>query len=584
MDSPMITFLDVPFRYPATVIPKRCRKERDAFFVTSENIAIPELRPDEAPVVIDAELEYSYVVRNGPGDFNSSWHHQLVPVQYRRHGSKLLRPFDANFQCGYRISPTFTVKRDEAAELFANLLTVMIGTYEFEVLHVVEPMRLDVYSESTFSGKILSHNREERATNLRNWIADNGLVFIDDTLWKSTELPVWDIGYEQLKPELHPTATKGLRKYLRAVAYEQVETYSRDGTFLDLNLAHSNFGHETSEDAAYYKAARKSFKVASKRGFINIVGELPFGRNELAQSIFDYLSLIAERPRQTRDANFGGFHDLFAEADTIRKHTETDPSPLVDKLRKFNEYYSRLPEAKYLNFIEQCLEDIERFTKLQNNEPLETETFVPFSHRAKKAGGFDTLPVQALVRINHNESPVLIDREDARKAIETTPVNVKTYDEVFRVDGLPAYRATGSITLIETPQTYPSDYTLAETLKNKQLDLLAKCDWETWGRGGGVVLRPDGTGGMVARIWFKKKYQTAMYIFLDDRYTYEAIEFVDSLGEAKSLCEAAIEAYGFGEEYFYLKFGDVFWLSKDRLQPDQQFAPNDEDSMVIDWT
>lgn len=565
----MTTFLDVPFRYPAAVIPKRARKERDVFLTAALSLPIPELHPNDTPVVIEAEVEYNYVVRTGEikenGWYDTAWRHKLVPVQYRRYGNHLLRPFDAVYQCGFEIPETFSVSREDAPELFRKILRTMNGFYQFAVQPVIEPGRRDTFNETEFEGKILAQNRGERARRLTEWVNDYGLVFIDDLLWKRTELPVWDIGYEELKPELAPTADRGSKRFLRPVPYESC-THVEDA-FWNKDLAQANFARSMAEKQEYSRASRTALEIAPERGHITVVGELPFGRNEPAQRIFECLSYAVERSRDM-PADLGkALQDLLAASDAIRRDEESDPHALIQQLVDFNEPYSKLPENKYHNPVEYRLEKIQRMVSGVSSEASpETAPIKPFSHRARKANGYDTVPAQALIPVDHEGTIIFIDREGARQAVASCPTEVKTYSEVFQVDGLPAFRATGSVTLAEIPRVVGSAHTLEQILNNKQLDCLAKCDWETWRRGAGTVLRPDGTGGMAARMWVRREYTSTLYIFLDDRYTYEAVEFIDKVGDAKQLCEAALEAYGFGPDYFNKHFGDIFRLKRDRLQ------------------
>lgn len=562
-----MTTLDVPFRYPATVIPKRARKERDVFLTAALTLPIPELKLDDAPVVIEAEVEYDYVVKTGDGPFDSAWRHKLVPVQYRRHGHYLLRPFDAVYQCGFEIPETFSVTRKEAPKLFRKILTTMNGYHEFEVHPIIEPWRRDTFNEKEFEGRVLSEKRDERARHLTEWVNDLGLVFINDLLWKRTELPVWDIGYEELKPELSSTAQKGSRRYLRPVPYENLSQTHLDEAFWDTSLAQSHFTRAMAEKQEYSRASRTALEIAHSRGHITVVGELPFGRNEPAQKVYECVAYAVENTRDMPDDLDQTLKALMAAADVIRKDGKADPQALIDRLAEFNEPYSKLPVNKYHNPVQYRLDKIQRMISKGSHETSsETTPIKPFSHRARKANGYDTVPAQALLPIDHEGNIILIDREDARRAVASRPTEVTTYDEVFQVDGLSAFRASGSVTLIDPPNVVDNNHTLLEILENKQLDLLAKCDWETWRRGAGTVLRPEGTGGMAARIWVRREYASALYIFLDDRYTYEAVEFIDKVGEAKQLCEAALEAYGFGSDYFNNHFGDIFRLKRDRLQ------------------
>jgi hypothetical protein len=585
----MTTFLDVPFRYPATIIPKRARKERDVFLTAALTLPIPELNVDDAPVVIEAEVEYDYVVRTGEGNFNTAWRHKLVPVKYRRFRNHLFRPFDAVYQCGFEIPPTFSVTREEAPELFRKILKTMNRFLKFEVQPVIEPWRHDTFNEKEFEGKVLSEKRDERARHLTEWVSDLGLVLIDNLLWKRTELPVWDIGYEEIQPELSPTADKGSRRYLRPAPYENLSTTRIDEAFWNKDLAQANFARAMAEKQEYSRASRTALEITPERGHITVVGELPFGRNEAAQRVYECLSYVVELSRGIPDDLNRTLLELIAAADAIRRDESADPQRLIELLTEFNEPYSKLPENKYHNPVEYRLKKIQRMISKASPEASVTAPIKPFSHRARKANGYDTVPAQALIPIDRKGAIVFIGRQDARQAAVSLPAEVKTYTEVFQVDGLSAFRASGSVTLTEIPRVVGSAHSLEQILDNKQLDLLSKCDWETWRRGAGTVLRPEGTGGMVARMWVRRGYASTLYIFLDDRYTYEAIEDIDKVGDAKQLCEAALEAYGFGTDHFNNHFGDIFRLKRDRMQEPQ---PNetkgdggefDFDGTVVDY-
>ncbi len=557
----MPTILEVPFKYPATVIPKRARKERDVFLAASFPMQIPELDPADAPVVMEADLEYDFVVRTGDGPYDSAWTHKLVPVQFRRHGNKLLRPFDAVYQCGFQVPATFSVTREQAPELFSKILRTMDGCYDFEILSVVEPMRRDTFQEIEFVGKILSEHREERIHLLSKWVDSYGLVFIDDLLWRETELPVWSVGY------------RGAKRYLRPVPYENCQ--HPEDAFWNMELSRSIFQEDMAEKLEYSRATRTALEIAPERGKITLLSELPFGRNEVLQKLFECVSetIIYSRSREVPNDQLSALMALMSEYDAARMDEGIDPSPFIRKLIEFNEAYSRLPINKHFNFVSYRLEQIQRMLTFASSKTKEVaEPLKPFSHRARRANGYDTLPAQSLVPIENEGNIILIDREDARRATATfssetvDSQQVKTYAEVFQVDGLSAFRPTGASTLTAPLRLVGSLHQLSDVLANKQLDILAKCDWETWRRGAGIVLRPDGNDGMVARIWFRKNYASQLYIFLDDRYTYEAIEFCDKVGDAKQLCEAALEAYGYGIDYFDKHFGDIFRLKRDRLQ------------------
>jgi hypothetical protein len=572
----MTTFLDVPFYYPATVLPKRARKAKDVFMAGAISLPIPELRADEAPVVIEAELEYDYVPEAPEGE-QAAWHHKLVPVTYRRYGEHLLRPFDAVFHCGHEIPETFSVNRDAAPDLFRKLLMTMNGFYKFDLLPVTEPWRRDSYVETEFEGKIISHSREERAANLTTWINDHGLVFIDDILWRRTELPVWSIGFEYLNPELGPTAFKGERRFQRPVPYEALDRIRVHQVFWDKTMADAYFSREMGEAKACSRANRTSLELASERGHITVVGELPFGRNEILQTIFECLEYLVEHDKGM-SPHLSAIHlDILNEVDANRRKSDFDAKPLIEKLAKFNEEFSTLPSVKHYNPVEYCLKRVRR---LVSTEPTEQRTVEPFSHRARRARGYDTVPVQALIPIDQDGTIILIDRDDARRHLITPAAEVQTYTEIFQVDSLPAYRATGSLTLSDDKEQlrrsfFGTTHTLDQVLANVQLDTLAKCDWETWRRGAGTVLRPEGTGNIVARVWFRRAYESTLYIFPGDQQTFQAFEHVSTLGDAKRICEAALEAYGFGEEYFDRHFGDIFQLKQDQRQ--SSTSSDDED-------
>lgn len=566
----MPTILEVPFKYPATVIPKRARKERDVFLAAAFPVQIPELDPADAPVVMEADLEYDFVVRTGDGPYDSAWTHKLVSVQFRRHDNKLLRPFDAVYQCGFQVPETFSVTREHAPELFSKILRTMDGCYDFEILSVVEPMRRDTFQESEFVGKILSEHREERTHLLSKWIDSYGLVFIDDLLWRETELPVWSVGY------------RGAKRYLRPVPYENCQ--HPEDAFWNTELSRSTFQEDMAEKLEYSRATRTALEIAPDRGQITILSELPFGRNEVIQKLFECVTdtIIYSRSREVPDDLLFALTALMNEYDAARRDEGVDPSPFLGKLIEFNEAYSKLPKNKHFNPLSYQIERIERLLpSLSSRTKKAAKPLKPFSHRARRANGYDTVPAQALLPIETEESIILIDREDARRAAaafstETSEGHeVKTYQEVFQVDGLSAFRPSGASTLTAFPKLVGGVHQLSEVLANKQLDILAKCDWETWRRGAGIALRPDGIDGIVARIWFRKNYASSLYIFFDNRYTYEAIEFCEKVGDAKQLCEAALEAYGYGIDYFDKHFGDIFRLKRDRLHEAKSQVPED---------
>jgi hypothetical protein len=577
----MTTYLDIPFHYAVTAIPKRARKERDIFLTTAVSLPIPELTSGEAPIVIEAEVEYDYVIKTGEGNFDTEWKHTLVPVSYRRYGNKLLRPFDTVFQCGFKIPETFTVGRDAAPELFQAIRETMNGFYEFEILPTIEGWRKDTFDEKEFQGKISASDHDERAATMSAWVADYGLVFIDDMLWKSTELPVWDIGYESLRLDLGPTAEKGKRRFLRPIPYYDMTRAKIGEVFWDKTLADTNFTEQMAEEKAYAQASRDAMEIAPERGHITVVGELPFGRNDRLQLIYECLAYLITGNWELPDAFRARVWSMLKAVDCIRRDEAADVKPTVDEMTNLGRDFLALALNRSYDPISNCLKKVARTGKTDRAVTV----VEPFSHRAKKANGYDTLPAQGIIPVLHEGKQVLISRDDARKVLGSKTADVKTWAEVFKVDGLPAFRATGSVK-ISIPLTPASKRrSLDEQLENSELDRLARCDWETWRRGAGMVLRPEGTGRMAARMFYHRDYLSTLYIFPGEgRATYEAKQELSSVGEGKRLCEQALAAFGYGEGFFDDVFGEIFRIKEDRAQATTSDTEQDTaDEDVFEW-
>jgi hypothetical protein len=570
----MTTFLDVPFHYAVTAIPKRARKERDIFLTTAVSLPIPELTAADAPIVIEAEVEYDYVVKTGEGSRDTAWKHTLVPVSYRRYGNKLLRPFDTVFQCGFKIPETFTVGRNAAPELFRTIRETMDGFYKFEILPTIDSWRLDTFDETDFQGKISASDRDERAAKMSAWVADYGLVFIDDMLWKSTELPVWDIGYESLRLDLGPTAAKGKRRFLRPIPYYNMARSKIGEVFWDKTLADTNFTEQMTEEKAYAQASRDAMEIAPERGHITVVGELPFGRNDRLQLIYECLAYLITGNWELPDAFLARVQTMLKAVDRIRRDEAADIEHTVNEMTNLGRDFAALSLNRPHDRIAYCLKKVARTGKTDRTVAVVD----PFSHRAKKANGYDTLPAQGVIPVLHDGKQVLISREDARKVLESKTADVKTWAEVFKVDGLPAFRATGSTTLSIPLNPASKRRSLDEQLGNSELDRLAKCDWETWRRGAGMVLRPEGTGRMAARMFYHRDYLSTLYIFPGEgRATYEAKQELSSVGEGKRLCEQALAAFGYGEGFFDEVFGEIFHIKEDHARPNTSYTEQDTD-------
>lgn len=100
-----------------------------------------------------------------------------------------------------------------------------------------------------------------------------------------------------------------------------------------------------------------------------------------------------------------------------------------------------------------------------------------------------------------------------------------------------------------------------------------------------MVLRPEGTGRMAARMFYHRDYLSTLYIFPGEgRATYEAKQELSSVGDGKRLCEQALAAFGYGEGFFEDVFGEIFRIKEDRARAEadgSDQAISDED--VFEW-
>lgn len=542
--------LDIPFLYTATVVPKRARKERLAEFISTASIEIPVIEDADAPIVIEAEVEYEYV---GASSTNSGWKRELRRVDYRRHGDHLLRYFDANYG-GHYLPIVFSVAADEAQSAMDSVRYALNHGVKSPILTKSPGPRQFVEireEEADFCGRVIQHDRADEEKRLRDFVREGGLAFIGGQLWRRTGLPVWEVGFQYISPNLGPGSNKGERRYLRVLPEADTgDSFSsmRKKAFADKQLADRLFNNFAAERAKSAELERNAFEAASDSGWVKVIGPLPFERDDIAELVSRCLWRVRDNRRGLSDPVRFAMTELEVMIAGKRIGRDVELGEVIRRLKHLaadiDEMVSESDDKTWFyNPVTGCVEDL---TVLAGEAPEpKVEEEKARGHRTRRAAGRESLPHAGLVEVENAGANILISREDAKRIHRDGSGEVRLWGEAFRVDGSPAYVVVGTTKVAAPLVSASRTHGIEAILENAELDRLAVSDWETWRRGAGMVLMPGGLGKMAARIYFRRDWESTLYIFPFGSPTLECHAELDTLGEVKRLCESALAEYGY---------------------------------------